>query len=440
MRDLLEHAPFRYVGASPISSLFGEGGEVSIEGTVGRVSKRSPRRRMSIVEATVSDDSGQIRATWFNQPWVAEQLRPGMRLRLIGSLRRGTFAVRTHEPASEHAELVPVYPAGEDVTPKKLRELVLAALPRDVARPAAGGAEAAAGPPVEGRCAARAAPAALARRRRSAHARASRSRSCSCSSSASRARHARARRRVAPALGEPGELLARYRAALPFELTEHQERAIAEIDADLARHSADAAAPAGRRRLGQDGRRAVRAAARRRETSAQGALMAPTETLAEQHFLTIEALCAQLGVRVALLDGLASRAIPTRTLVVGTHALIQEGVELPRLAVAVIDEQHRFGVEQRKALVEGRSPHVLHMTATPIPRTLALTVYGDLSVTRDREAAGDAQADRHALGDRGAIVGGVHALAPAPRRRAAGVRRVPADRGVGDVCRARRRR
>ena len=79
---------------SPISSLFGEGEEVSIEGTVGRVSKRSPRRRMSIVEATVSDDSGQIRATWFNQPWVAEQLRPGMRLRLIGSLRRGTFAVR----------------------------------------------------------------------------------------------------------------------------------------------------------------------------------------------------------------------------------------------------------------------------------------------------------------------------------------------------------
>src|SRR5438093_4737865 len=135
VRDLLEHAPFRYVGARPISSLFGEGEEVSIEGTVGRVTKRNPRRRLSIVEAAVSDESGEIRATWFNQPWVAEQLRPGTRLRLIGSIRRGTFAVRAHEQASEHADLVPVYPAGEDVTPKKLRELVLAALPRDVADP-----------------------------------------------------------------------------------------------------------------------------------------------------------------------------------------------------------------------------------------------------------------------------------------------------------------
>ena len=90
------------------------------------------------------------------------------------------------------------------------------------------------------------------------------------------------------------------------------------------------------------------------EDGRQGALMAPTETLAEQHFLTIESLCAQLGVACALLTGSASRAIPTRdAVVVGTHALIQEGIDLPRLAVAVVDEQHRFGVEQRKALVGG---------------------------------------------------------------------------------------
>ena len=194
VRDLLEHAPFRYVGASPISSLFGEGGEVSIEGTVGRVSKRSPRRRMSIVEATVSDDSGQIRATWFNQPWVAEQLRPGMRLRLIGSVRRGTFAVRTHEPASEHADLVPVYPASEDVTPKKLRELVLAALPRDVADPLPAALKQQEGCRRRSmrctHCTGRARS-----RRPNGHAYGSRSTSCSYSSSASRAAHARARRR-----------------------------------------------------------------------------------------------------------------------------------------------------------------------------------------------------------------------------------------------------
>ena len=119
--------------------------------------------------------------------------------------------------------------------------------------------------------------------------------------------------------------------------------------------------------------------------------MAPTETLAEQHFLTIEGLCAELGVRVALLtSSITARerraahqlvASGDVGIAVGTHALIQREVEFADLAVAVVDEQHRFGVEQRAALAEGRSPHVLHMTATPIPRTLALTVYGDLAVS-----------------------------------------------------------
>jgi len=113
--------------------------------------------------------------------------------------------------------------------------------------------------------------------------------------------------------------------------------------------------------------------------------MAPTETLAEQHFLTIEALCAELGVRVALLTSSVKSDVDADILV-GTHALIQEGVDLARLAVAVVDEQHRFGVEQRKALAQDRAPHVLHMTATPIPRTLALTVYGDLAVSEIAKA------------------------------------------------------
>ncbi len=113
----------------------------------------------------------------------------------------------------------------------------------------------------------------------------------------------------------------------------------------------------------------------------RGALMAPTETLAEQHFLTIDPICVALGVRAALLTSHARAGVGDAQIVVGTHALIQEGAELDDLGVAVVDEQHRFGVEQRKALSEGRSPHVLHMTATPIPRTLALTLYGDLSVS-----------------------------------------------------------
>src|ERR687894_2606630 len=110
--------------------------------------------------------------------------------------------------------------------------------------------------------------------------------------------------------------------------------------------------------------------------------MAPTETLAEQHFLTIEGVCMELGVSCALVTGsVKSKVGGQADVVVGTHALIQKGFEFRDLAVAVVDEQHRFGVGQRSALVEGRSPHVLHLTATPIPRTLALTVYGDLDVS-----------------------------------------------------------
>jgi ATP-dependent DNA helicase RecG len=126
------------------------------------------------------------------------------------------------------------------------------------------------------------------------------------------------------------------------------------------------------------------------ENGHQGALMAPTETLAEQHFLTVEVICNELGVRCELLTSSVPaaqrRAVRDRLasgetdIAVGTHALIQEEVEFRSLAVAVVDEQHRFGVEQRRAL--GRTtPHVLHMTATPIPRTLAQTVFGDLDVT-----------------------------------------------------------
>jgi ATP-dependent DNA helicase RecG len=116
------------------------------------------------------------------------------------------------------------------------------------------------------------------------------------------------------------------------------------------------------------------------EQGKQGALMAPTATLAEQHFLTIEQLCTPLGIEVALLTGNVRGSVDA-PIVVGTHALIQPDVRFDDLAVAVVDEQHRFGVAQRQALAERRSPHVLHMTATPIPRTLALTIYGDLAVS-----------------------------------------------------------
>src|SRR5205823_9790274 len=157
-----------------------------------------------------------------------------------------------------------------------------------------------------------------------------------------------------------GKLVARYREALPFRLTDHQERAVEEIDADLTR-----TVPMQRLLQGDVGSGktvvALYALLRAVEDGRQGALMAPTETLAEQHFLTIEPICAQLGVRCVLLTGSVGAqkirdeiANGVAQITVGTHALIQRDVEFADLAVAVVDEPHRFGVEQRKALSESR--------------------------------------------------------------------------------------
>ena len=146
----------------------------------------------------------------------------------------------------------------------------------------------------------------------------------------------------------------------------------------------------------------------------------------------LDELCRELGVPVALLTSSVGRRAraeaTTAQILVGTHALIQEGVELEELAVAVVDEQHRFGVEQRKALVEGRSPHVLHMTATPIPRTLALTAYGDLDVTVLRQLpAGRRPIHTHVC------------ATEAERARARRPRRWPRSPPAARTCSSRRR-
>jgi ATP-dependent DNA helicase RecG len=385
IRDLLEHRPHRYEAAvpeRPISGLLA-GEEAAIAGEVRRVSVRRPSRRLAIVQARIADASDEITAVWFNQAWLADRLRPGTRVRLRGQLKRNEFAVRSYDMngVSATADFAPVYPASEEVTPKRLRALVELALPhaRDLPDPLPASLRERERLPLRAD-----ALVALHRPRSAEEGEASRRRLAFDELLVLQVGLARARAgreaAVAPSLGEPGELVERYRALLPFELTPDQERAITEIDADLER-------PAPMQRLLQgdvgSGKTVVAlyALLRAVESGRRGALMAPTETLAEQHFLTIEPLCVELGVGVALLTGSVKSELEDARVVVGTHALIQEGVDLRELAVAVVDEQHRFGVEQRRALVEGRSPHTLHMTATPIPRTLALTVYGDLHVT-----------------------------------------------------------
>ncbi|HEY5661987.1 MAG TPA: ATP-dependent DNA helicase RecG [Gaiellaceae bacterium] len=377
--DLLEHRPFRYelpVEELRIAELGGEE-EVAIRGEVLSVSKRR-RGRLQMLTARVSDGSATISATWFNQPWLERQLQPGTAVRLRGRQGRYGFDVRSFDIGNGQAtaDYAPVYPASEELTPKKLRELVAAALPRAVEDPLPARVQ-------EGFPTRTDAFWAVHRPRSPEEAEAGRRRLAFDELLLLQVGLALQRREleqeVAPELEPPGELVARYRDVLPFELTEHQERAIEEIDGDLAR-----TVPMQRLLQGDVGSGktvvALYALLRAVESGRQGALMAPTETLAEQHFLTLDEPCRQLGVTCALLTGSVKHDVNS-DIVVGTHALIQKGVELPNLAVAVVDEQHRFGVEQRRALTEGRSPHVLHMTATPIPRTLALTLYGNLSVS-----------------------------------------------------------
>ena len=392
VRDLLEHRPRDYqrpLGETPIARLRGEE-EASIAGIVRSATLRKARGRLTIFKAIVEDDSGGVTATWFNQPWLESKLVAGTHVRLRGTVRKREFNVKSYDlgDAAATADFAPVYPASEELPAPRLRALVEQALERVGDVPDA-------------------VPAAVKERealplRRDAFVAVHQPRSLE-EAEAGRARLAfdellvlqlgiarmvRARDdEAAPALGEPGALVARYREALPFTLTEHQERAIFELDADLVR-------PVPMQRLLQgdvgSGKTVVAlyALLRAVESGRQGALMAPTETLAEQHFLTVESLCTELDVRCVLLtssaateDARAAIASGEAHIAVGTHALIQEHVQFADLAVAVVDEQHRFGVEQRKALVSGRSPHTLHMTATPIPRTLALTVYGDLAVS-----------------------------------------------------------
>jgi ATP-dependent DNA helicase RecG len=392
--DVLLQRPRRYEEPVPtkrICDLFGDE-EAVIEGTVRSSSSRR-RGRLQILTARVADDTGEIKATWFNQPWLEQKLVPGTQVRLRGRSNRFGFAVTSYDldGEAETADFAPVYPATEDLSQKKLRDLHDQALElaRDAGETLPATLLASQELPLRAD-----ALVALHRPRSLAEAEAGRKRLAFEELVVLRlalARTAAVRERSsAEPLGAPGELLARYVGSLPFSLTPHQEEAIREVDADL-----DRAVPMQRLLQGDVGSGktvvALYALLRAVERGRQGALMAPTETLAEQHFLTIEELCAPLGVRVSLLtSSLRARehahvrqllASGDAQIVVGTHALIQKEVDFADLAVAVVDEQHRFGVGQRSALVEGRSPHVLHLTATPIPRTLALTVYGDLEVS-----------------------------------------------------------
>jgi ATP-dependent DNA helicase RecG len=409
--DLLEHLPRDRREARTVAQLEpGERATIVVE--VRRISSRSVRRRgmRPLVEATVADETGQIKATFFNQPWLVDRYPPGTRLVLHGSLNaRRRFNVQDHARTTEAAAgngSVAHYPATEGLTSAQLLALVRlhAAAIADVLEPLPSAMRGAERFPDR--------PASLA----VAHFPDLLDSVVSWAESDSRRRLAfeeilllqlallrrRALRRdtsTAPAIDSERLLTAPWLSEeLPFALTGDQTRALQAIDRDIS-----SPRPMQRLLMGEVGSGktvvALFAMLRAVEHGMQAAMMAPTETLAEQHFRTIQSLLPGEMVAIGLLTGstparrrsdlLSKLESGELSLVVGTHALIEDPVRFASLGVAVVDEQHRFGVRQRAALdakgPSGTSPHVLHMTATPIPRTLALSHYGDLDFTVLRE-------------------------------------------------------
>ncbi len=410
---LVAHLPLRHErleAEAPVAELQ-PGHIVSARGeiTATRVIMRRPRPRF---EAALMDGDTRLDLVWFNATYLREKIKPGMRLRVQGKAKKFgpglqianpkfEFLNDESEPAAAEARIRPVYPASELIKSQtiekaidsvldaalplledhippdllKLRELLsLADAYRLIHRPTRqGDAE-------EGRR--RLAYDELLLLQLGVH-----------------MKRAHLRRRLqAPALAISPAIDRRIRERLPFKLTAAQDRAISEISADLTQTT-----PTNRLLQGDvgSGKTVVALYAMLMAVAAghQAVLMAPTELLAEQHFETIRSLLVNSKVDVRLVTGSIGEAAHIETLkaiesgkvgiVIGTHALLSEGVRFKSLALGVIDEQHRFGVHQRAALrAKGTdantTPHVLVMTATPIPRTLALTMFGDLDVSTIR--------------------------------------------------------
>lgn len=435
IRDLLYHFPREHQDYSRtvrIAELAPEQ-EVTVAGRLWEMREvRLGRRgaRKSDAKAVLSDATGNVEITWFGQGFLARHLKPGSRIAVSGKV--GAFQGRPVFEGPEYDDisrgqtpvntgrLAPVYPLTAGLTARNLRRLTWQTLNDCLA-----GVE----DPLPPRSLARTGLLPLQPAIRQAHypdsfARLEQARrrlafdellTLQLWALARRQRRSQVMTGVAIEPGEPGAaLLDGLIASLPFTLTQSQRESVDQILADLRRETP----PMSRLLQGDvgNGKTIVALLALLSVIAAgyQGAIMVPTEVVAEQHFQTVARFLEGLSpapvarednlltawiealgrpVTVGQLTG-STRARPRRKLtgmaadgsldlLIGTHALIQEGVELPRLALAVLDEQHRFGVMQRSALREksGENPHILVMSATPIPRTLSLTIHGDLDVS-----------------------------------------------------------
>ncbi len=438
-RDLLWHLPHRYVDASTVTPL--ARAEVGTEpACVGQVVAKGivpTRRGLRIFHAVLRDDSGLLECVWPGQAFLDRTIAIGQTLLVSGPVRfyhGRQMAPREHVILSDAAgesdpltagKVLPVYPATEGLSHRLIRSLIERhlddligltddALPeatrerlmlvslqdalRAVHRPAT-------------------AEEAERGRRRLAF-----DELLDLQLMLIRARTIAKRQRTGVAFTVRRELTRRLQDTLPFELTGDQQRALREITADMT-------APERMHRLlmGDVGTGktvvALFAMLLALENDFQAALMAPTELLAEQHAATLGRLLEPLAVKPELLLGRQTAAEKSAArkriaagqsrLAVGTHALVQESVSFRRLGLVVVDEQHRFGVEQRAALIgKGAAPDVLLLSATPIPRSLALTLYGDLDVSTLREkppGRGSVRTAVRAAGQRERVLGFVRA-------------------------------
>ena len=407
--DLLYHVPHRYLDATTVTPLARAdvGLEVTCVGRVVSTGVLPTRRGLRVFRAVLKDDSGLLECAWPGRPFLERQIKKGQLLLVTGPVRYyhgrqivpQEFIVLAEEGDDRDAGLVlPVYPATEGLTHRQIRALLEQHL--DGLLPLAADPHPAAFRQAHGLIELRQALELLHRPRAVAETEPGRRRLAfdelfDQQLVQARARHLAKRARAGIRFELKRELTTKLSENLPFELTGEQKQAIREICGDMT-------APLRMHRLlmGDVGTGktvvALFAMLLAAENGYQAAIMAPTELLAEQHGATLTRLLEPLGIRPELLLGRMTAAEKAAVrerlagggarLVVGTHALIQEAVTFHRLGLAVIDEQHRFGVEQRAALVEkGDAPDVLLLTATPIPRSLALTLYGDLDVTQIRE-------------------------------------------------------
>lgn len=405
--DLLNFYPRRYqdwTKITPMEELTFDS-EAAVYGEVVDVKEARPRPRLSILTIVITDGTGAVNLVYFNQPWKREEFARGQHVLAYGraeyqyrKIQMNSADTEAVEPAelAGFQKLVPVYPLTEGLKLSRMQELIRQALaqtedltenlPARVLRE-------------EHLMDRRAAVSAIHFPKSWEEQKAARRRLAFeelffMQAGIALLRQKRQQGMAGIKCAPSGKLVAAALRHLPFRLTEGQRRAFADIEDDM-----EGLVPMQRLVQGDvgSGKTAVAALAiaKMTENGYQSALMVPTEVLAQQHYQTLTGFYEGLPIRTALLTGRAKAterkqiledlAAGTIDLLIGTHALIEDDVVFARLGLVITDEQHRFGVKQREALeTKGESPHTLIMTATPIPRTMALSVYGDLDVSSIR--------------------------------------------------------